>query len=121
MRCSIWACLLCGLFTVPLRAAEPPSGLQELFNGRDLSGWQGYNGRQEGWEVRNGLLRTSGTSKNWLLTTQEFDDFELRLEYRLGEGANSGVALRGVREGTTIAPGLEVQLLDDAAFPDLRA
>ena len=100
--------------------AEPPAGFEALFNGRDLSGWQGYNGNTDGWEVQNGLLRTLGQTKGWLLTTKEYSDFEFRVEYRLGTGANSGLGLRGVPKGATVSPGLEVQILDDPAYPNLR-
>jgi hypothetical protein len=69
-----------------------------LFNGKDLSGWEVV--RDPVWSVtEEGYLRAD-TSENWnegrcaLRTVEEFDDFELRVIARLGDGANSGVFFR---------------------------
>jgi hypothetical protein len=54
-----------------------------------------------------------------LVTNQNFGNFELELEWKLGKGGNSGVFYRGTREYDHIywsAP--EYQLLDDANTPD---
>lgn len=65
----------------------------ELFNGKDLTGWKtsGDNGK---WVVEDGILINQETGAN-LISDQKFEDFKLVAEFRYGEGANSGIYLRG--------------------------
>src|SRR5205085_458727 len=74
------------------------------------------------WEVSGGELRTDGNNvrNGWLLTEADYGDFELRLEYVAFGRANSGVALRTPPEGDPAVQGMEVQLLDDSSYPNLR-
>ena len=66
--------------------------------------------------MKGGVLSTLESSGGWLKTRDTFGDFELRLQFRLAAKANSGVFLRA--DGSTPhVEGLEIQLLDDAAFP----
>jgi hypothetical protein len=89
-----------------------------LFNGVDLTGWEGAG--QEAskcWQVADGLLVCTGEKGPWLRTKEQFDDFNLRLEYKLREGGNSGVFVRVPASGNHHGKdaGIEIQLLDDAA------
>jgi hypothetical protein len=84
-----------------------------LFNGKDLSGWKVMNGRMDRWGAENGLLFVQGGGGGWLMTEKEFTDFELRLEYKMPPGGNSGVALRSPLAGDPAYSGMEIQLLDD--------
>jgi hypothetical protein len=95
-----------------------------LFNGQDLSGWEGADTDAAAcWRVEEGLLVCTGEEGPWLRSAQEHGDFNLRLEYRLKPGGNSGIYLRvpanGAHRGREIdgeGPcGVEVQLLDDAS------
>ncbi len=95
---------------------------QSLFNGRDLTGWNsvGAGGERAVWSVEEGNIVTSGRRKCWLTTDRDYDDFELRLEYRVFERANSGVLIRGTL--LCIDPkqaGMEIQIADDESFPNL--
>ena len=92
-----------------------------LFNGQDLKGWVG-GGEAGGkpaacWEVRQGMLVCTGKKGSWLRTTEEYGDFNLRLEYKLEDGGNSGVFLRVPADGSHRGngAGVEIQILDDAA------
>lgn len=78
-----------------------------LFNGKDLTGWRLTTpGDVSGWSVQDGLLinrpvqEEGKPHKNYgnLRTDQEFEDFNLTLEFRLPKGGNSGVYLRGIYE-----------------------
>jgi hypothetical protein len=86
-----------------------------LFNGKDLAGWAVVGGKDGGWGVENGILFTTGTGGGWLSTERTFDNFELRLDFRLPPGGNSGVFLRSPRQGDPAYTGMEIQVLDDAA------
>jgi hypothetical protein len=77
---------------------------QDLFNGKDLTGWTIYG--TELWYVEDGLLVCeSGPDKEYgyLGTNEEFKNFELTLEFKQGADGNSGVFIRSSIEGTKIA------------------
>lgn len=84
-----------------------------LFNGKDLAGWRVMQSKVENWTVEEGLLVCTGKGSGWLGTEKEYADFELRLEYKLPPGGNSGVYLRAPDEGTISRTGMEIQILDD--------
>jgi hypothetical protein len=81
----------------PLTAATDAEGFLLMFNGRDLSGWEGKAGW---WHVEDGAITSQSTpekpceSAHYLMWRGgEPGDFDLRLEYRL-VGGNSGVQFR---------------------------
>lgn len=98
-------------------------GYESLFNGVDITGWEGAGGNaDECWSVSNGLLTCSGKKGPWLRSSREYGDFDLRLDYRVSKGGNSGVYVRVPKDGnhhrdndTQPAAGFEVQVLDDTA------
>ncbi len=92
-------------------------GFRPLFNGHDLSGWEGVTSNAaESWRVEDGLLVCTGHKGTWLRSQGQYGDFNLRFEYRLKSGGNSGIYLRVPADGAHRAGGgAEVQLLDDAA------
>lgn len=79
-----------------LRRTEPPvwGDPVTLFNGTSLEGWQPIGRRDSEWSAVGGILQNAKSGAN-LVTSQEFDDFKLHLEFRVPKGANSGVYLRG--------------------------
>jgi acetyl esterase/lipase len=115
---------------------KPPEGFRAIFNGRDLTGWYGWNphlsAKLQGekkeanlkqqreefpshWRVENGELVNDGTGP-YATTEQDFGDIELQLEYKTVPKADSGVYLRGTPQ---------VQIWDntqvfDPAKPDRR-
>lgn len=97
---------------------------QPLFDGRYLEGWEPADPRAGAcWQVEGGLLACNGSEGTWLRSRKEFGDIDLRLEYRLEPGGNSGVFVRvpenGAHQGRANnnggPSGVEVQILDDAA------
>jgi hypothetical protein len=99
---------------------EAPEGFTALFNGKDLTGWKVYNGKMDVWGAEDGLLYVKGGGGGWLMTTKEYGDFELRLEFKMPKMGNSGVALRSPLKGDPAYSGMEIQLLDDGNWKDLR-
>jgi hypothetical protein len=97
-------------------------GFEPLFNGKDLTGWKVHNGKMEVWgaDKDKGILYVEGGGGGWLMTEKEYGDFELRLEYKMPKMGNSGVALRAPRKGDPAYQGMEIQLLDDANWKNLR-
>lgn len=107
---------------LPLHADDnvPPKGFNALFNGKDLTGWKVFGGKEEAWGAEDGLLYVKGGGGGWLMTEKEYGDFELHLEYKLPKMGNSGVALRSPLEGNPAFQGMEIQLLDDDNWKDLK-
>ena len=101
-----------------LTAEEKAAGFKLLFNGTDLAGWE-PNGKPGSFAVKDGIIIGDRTGKPltayWLSTAREYGDFELRLQYKLGAGGNSGIFIRAPHEGRTSKMGMEIQLLDDGA------
>ncbi|MGQ9649801.1 MAG: 3-keto-disaccharide hydrolase [Phycisphaerae bacterium] len=100
-----------------VRVEEP--GFRNLFDSGTLAGWEIVrpgNPESPGWSNENGVVRCRGRGSGWFRTLETHDNFILRLEYQLPASGNSGIYLRAPLEGRVSRIGLEVQLLDDAAF-----
>jgi hypothetical protein len=105
-------------------------GYQSLFNGEDLTGWEGADAAAEKcWEIQDGVLACTGQKGPWLRSAKEYGDFNFRLDYQVSAGGNSGVYVRVPKDGnhhrendSLPAAGFEVQMLDDAAdqYKDLK-
>ncbi|MBU3125812.1 DUF1080 domain-containing protein [Sinomicrobium sp. 2019215] len=92
------------------------SGKTELFNGKDLTGWEIYG--TEKWYVEDGLLVSeSGPDKKYgyLGTDKSYKNFELDVEFMQEADGNSGVFFRSGIEGIKIS-GWQVEV----APPDLH-
>ncbi len=76
----------------------------KLFNGKDLTGWKIYG--TEKWYVQDGLLVSeSGPDKGYgyLGTEENYDDFEITLEFKQEANGNSGVFIRSTVDGTKVS------------------
>src|SRR5882757_2188078 len=75
--------------------AADDDGFRSLFNGKDLTGWDGDTTL---WKVEDNCIvgDSPGIKHNqFLCTKEEFGDFELKLEFRMKDGiGNSGVQFR---------------------------
>ena len=104
-----------------IAAADTQPDWTELFNGEDLTGWVA-TGSPDAWAVRDAEIVTVQPGRGgWLRTDRMFRDFELRLDFWMPEGGNSGVGLRGSSGGDPAFTGFEVQILDThGEDPNLR-
>jgi len=76
---------------------------EELFNGKDLSGWVNYG--TELWYVEDGeLVCESGPDKGYgyFATEKYYDDFDLSVEFKQEANGNSGVFIRSTVDGTKV-------------------
>jgi tRNA A-37 threonylcarbamoyl transferase component Bud32 len=87
-------------------------GLAPLFSGHDLMGWKSYDAPADTFGVDNGSLVASGKARGWILTDGDYADFDLRLEYRLTPGADSGVAVHAAAQKPVLY-GMEIRITDD--------
>lgn len=105
-----------------LTAAQRLAGWRLLFDGHSTAGWRGYQSDTvpSAWHVANGVLTKSSRTGD-LVTQEQFGDFELKLDWKIGPAGNSGIFYRATEEYERIYwSGPEYQLLDDAAAPDGR-
>ena len=86
-----------------------------LLNGKDLTGWYAKAGKIESWQFSDGILSCIAEGGGWLTTEREYDNFTLRLDWRIPENGNSGVGIRYPKEGNPAHAGMEIQILDDHA------
>jgi hypothetical protein len=85
-------------------------GFEPIFNGSDLTGWQGPT---QNFDVVDGAIVCKPGKGGVLHTKEEYDDFAVRLEFKLPPGGNNGLAIRYPGEGDTAYVGMcELQILD---------
>ena len=117
---------------VAVAIAGEPAPFRDLFNGRDFTGWS-IEGPPDGiehpdgrpvWSVQDGEIVCDGRWWSFLRYDQEeFSDFTLRIEFLMGDEANSGVGIRCRpvdRANVNTKPSrsaYEIQLLDDVGEP----
>ncbi len=93
-----------------LLAKRGQEGFVSVFNGRDFDGWAGPT---ENYEVRDGAIVCKPSKGGTIYTTDEFDDFVARVEFKLPPGGNNGLAIRYPGSGDTAYVGMcELQVLD---------
>ena len=109
---------------------EIRKGWRFLWDGKTTKGWRGAkldDFPTKGWEMKDGVLSVSasdgGESTNGgdIVTIETFSNFELSVDFKIAEGANSGIKYfvdPELNKGTGSAIGLEFQILDDKKHPD---
>lgn len=116
-----------------LTGQEKEEGWQLLFDGKTKNGWHVYNNKSDGsaWTVADGTLHLDPkTKKDWqtvgggdIVSAEEYDNFDLKLEWKLDSAGNSGIILF-IKEDPkfehTWHTGPEMQVLDNAAHPDSK-
>ncbi len=104
------------VLTEPERAA----GWKLLFDGKSLQGWHTYGKKSTptGWQAVDGALaRTSGGGD--IATDDDYQDFELALEWKITPGGNSGIMFHVDESlGSPWESGPEMQVLDNEHHPD---
>ncbi len=88
-------------------------GFEPVFNGKDLTGWQGA---VDNYEVVDGAIGCKKGKGGMLLTEREYGDFIARLEFKLPPGGNNGLAIRSNGKGDPAYEAMcELQVLDSEA------
>ncbi len=116
-------------------AAETTAANEEwtpLFDGTTTEGWHTYGSDSVGqaWTIADGALyldpsaKQDGQGGGDLVTDEEYDDFHLKLDWKISENGNSGIIFY-VEEDTakyanTYNTGLEMQVLDNEGHPDAK-
>ncbi|WP_423129169.1 3-keto-disaccharide hydrolase [Gaoshiqia sp. Z1-71] len=113
-----------------LTTAEKEAGWILLFDGESTEGWRGVNKAvmPGAWEVIEGTLHCQGSGKGEagatdggdILFDKKFKNFNLKLEWKISEGGNSGIFYLGqeVPEWPIWKTAPEMQVLDNERHPD---
>jgi hypothetical protein len=100
--------------------AEKTAGWQLLFDGQDAAQWwRGYKKDHlpEGWVVENGALVRKG--KGDIITKEQYESFELSIEWKISEGGNSGIMFKVLEtDGPPYHTGPEAQIQDNVKGKD---
>ncbi|AKA34573.1 3-keto-disaccharide hydrolase [Flagellimonas lutaonensis] len=111
---------------------EQKNGWKLLWDGKTTEGWRGArldSFPDKGWVIENGeltVLATGGEESaagGDIVTVDTYGDFELRVDFKLTEGANSGIKYyvdTNLNKGPGSSIGLEYQILDDERHPDAK-
>jgi hypothetical protein len=111
----ILAIVAAALMTGQAKDNTPPEGFTALFNGKDLTGWQGlvelpqrkkdpaeYEKQIKAandkylphWSVKDGVIHYDGKGQS-LQTVKDYKDFEMMVDWKIGAGGDSGIYVRG--------------------------
>ncbi len=112
-----------------LTAKEKKAGWKLLFDGKTTKGWHTFHkdAASPAWKVEDGALvldqaaKKNGAPGGDLVTNDEFENYELSIQWKISEGGNSGIIF-SVNESpeykATYETGPEMQVLDDDKHPD---
>lgn len=97
--------------------ATVEEGFVALFNGKDLTGWEGDT---KGYGIEDGVIVCKPGGN--LYTVKDYANFVLRFEFKLTPGANNGLAVRVPMPAHAAYDGMELQIIDNTAekYKDLK-
>jgi glucose/arabinose dehydrogenase len=100
-----------------LTESEKRAGWKFLFDGKTTDGWRNYKSDKlnAGWTVEDGALSRTKSGAGDIVTKDQYDSFELSLEYRIGKGGNSGIMFHVTEdEDAPWKTGPEIQVQDNS-------
>jgi len=112
-----------------LSAKEKKNGWMLLFDGKTTNGWHTYLSSKvsPAWRVEDGALafdpeaKKSGAPGGDLVTNDEYENYELSIDWKISEGGNSGIIFsvhEDPKYSATFLTGPEMQVLDDDKHSD---
>jgi len=118
-----------------LNDAQKAAGWKSLFDGKSLTGWRNFKKQTigAGWIVDNGAIHLNAKKNadgGWqtkdggdIITNDEYENFELELEWKIANCGNSGIIYNVVESDDydyVWQTGPEMQVLDNVCHPDTR-
>jgi cytochrome c len=111
-----------------LYASEAAAGWKLLFDGETMDSWKGFKKDKvsEKWKIVNGELHFDPTIEGDggdIMSKEEYENFELALEWKIQNCGNSGIFFNVVEDEKyccTFSTGVEMQILDNTCHPDTR-
>jgi hypothetical protein len=94
-----------------------------LFDGATTEHWRGYKKDHlpPEWTIENGTLTLTKKGGGYIVTKEQYENFELKLDWKISEAGNSGVFFHVSEDPAYKVPyetGPECQILDDEKHPD---
>ena len=101
-------------------------GWQVLFDGKTTKGWHTYGKTTVGnaWKIADGAVYVDPSIKEGgdLVTDNEYENFDLKLEWKISKNGNSGIMIfvkeDAAKYNETYVTGPEIQVLDNEGHPD---
>jgi hypothetical protein len=137
MKPIIFSCLAVSLFfscdetkkstnTNEMTTTEPGAGYTSLFDGQTMAGWRTYQNKPaDSWTVKDGTLYCKGSTTDKsdrradLITTGQYENFDLSLDWKISPQGNSGIMYLVTEEfPAAYLSGPEYQVIDDVNFPE---
>lgn len=115
-----------------LSEQELKEGWKLLWDGKTTDGWRGAKLTTfpaNGWKIENGILKVlksdgkESSNGGDIVTVNKYKNFELKVDFRITEGANSGIKYfvdTELNKGEGSSIGCEFQILDDKRHPDAK-
>ena len=115
-----------------LSKVEAENGWKLLWDGKTTEGWRGAkltSFPEKGWTIDHGVLKVQNASGKEsgnggdIVTTRKYKNFELMVDFKITDGANSGIKYfvdTEMNKGEGSSIGCEYQILDDVLHPDSK-
>ncbi|WP_417444940.1 3-keto-disaccharide hydrolase [Joostella sp.] len=115
-----------------LTVGEKDNGWKMLWDGKSTNGWRGAKLEEfpeKGWVIEDGILTVlesngeESAAGGDIVTKELYKDFMLTVDFKITEGANSGIKYyvdTEINKGPGSSIGLEYQILDDERHPDAK-
>jgi hypothetical protein len=111
-----------------LTSKEKADGWVLLFDGQTMNGWRDFNGTSltGPWEVQDGTIWTDGEgddSNGYIITDREYANFDLKWEWKIARGGNSGLiyhVVEGPQFNVPYITGPEYQIIDDDNWEEVN-
>ncbi|TWT84186.1 hypothetical protein CA13_56620 [Planctomycetes bacterium CA13] len=98
-----------------LTAKEAADGWILLFDGKTMDAWRNYRKDEvsDGWKVVDGTIKRVGSAGD-IVTREQYEAYELTLDYKISKGGNSGLMFHVTEQGNTPwMTGPEIQIQDN--------
>jgi hypothetical protein len=103
------AFLVCVTFLAAEDKKDDEKGWVQLFNGKDLTGWETHPKDQAKWEVKDGMIIGTGKVGHLYSKRDDYENFHYRIEAMINDKGNSGQYFRAKME-PGFPPGYEAQI-----------
>jgi hypothetical protein len=115
----------------PKGSSKQDEGWQVLFDGTSKNAWHIYNNKSDGaaWTVKDGILyldpaaKKTGAGGGDLVTNEEYENFDLKLEWKIDSAGNSGIIFltqEDPKYGQSYLTGPEMQIIDNNGHRDAK-
>lgn len=108
-----------------LTKSEAKAGWVLLFDGKSMDNFRGFRKEEvpSSWVIEDGAITLAGKGGGDILTKNQYENYELLLDWKISEGGNSGIIYNvslDPKYGATFVTGPEMQVLDDERHPDAK-